>query len=505
MKIKTEKKGMKLKTRIIIAFFMMIILPIVLVSVAAYVFGSYHIDTLRKSYGVESFSADSLTNYLKAFEQMLSQEIGDIEKLAVAEPEKFEDMQFLENLNRQLGEKGACIHVFKNDATYYSGVDQELADKLESVLGKDRMPDLEGGMFFNGQAEVLIRQVSFSFHDDTKGDVFVIMKLNLFQKQVKSFFIDMLFVIIVILIFCSSLFSIWIYRGISVPLKKLRVATNNIKEGNLDFTLDVEMGSEIGELCGDFEDMRKRLRESAEEKVQYDTDNKELISNISHDLKTPITAIKGYAEGIMDGVADTPEKMDKYIRTIYNKSNDMERLINELMFYSKIDTNRIPYTFNKINVAEYFSDCVEEIRMELESKNFKLQYFNYVDEDVVIIADAEQLKRVVNNIVSNALKYNDKPQGIMNMRIKDVGDFIQVEMEDNGQGIAVKSLPYIFDRFYRSDTSRNSTKGGSGIGLSIVKKIIEDHGGQIWANSKEGTGTTMYFVLRKYQEVPINE
>lgn len=505
MKIKKGKKGMKFKTRIIIAFFMMIIMPIVLVSVAAYGFGSYHIDTLRKSYGVESFPADSLTNYLKAFEQVLSHEIGDIETLAGSEPEKFENIQFLEDLNAQLGEKGACIHVFKDDVTYYSGVDQELASQLEGELGKDNLPNLEGGMFFNGQAEVLIRQVSFSFQDDTQGDIFVIMKLNLFQKQVKSFFFDMLFVIILILIFCSLLFSVWIYRGISVPLKKLRIATNNIKEGNLDFTLDVEAGSEIGELCGDFEDMRKRLKESAEEKVQYDTDNKELISNISHDLKTPITAIKGYAEGIIDGVADTPEKMDKYIRTIYNKSNDMERLINELMFYSKIDTNRIPYTFNKINVAEYFSDCVEELRVELESKNFKLQYFNYVEEDVQVIADAEQLKRVVNNIVSNALKYNDKPQGIMNMRIKDVGDFIQVEMEDNGQGILVKSLPYIFDRFYRSDTSRNSTKGGSGIGLSIVKKIIEDHGGQIWANSKEGTGTTMYFVLRKYQEVPINE
>ena len=505
MKIKLEKKGMKLKTRIIIAFFMMIIMPIALVSVAAYGFGSYHINTLRKDYGVETFPVDSLTNYLTAFEQGLSKEIGEIETLAAAEPEKFENTRFLEELNEQLAKKGACMHVFKNDTTYYSGVDQELASLLESILGENRRPDLEGGMFFNGQAQVLIRQVSFEFPDHTTGDIFVIMRLNGFQKQVKSFLFDMLFVIILILIFCSSLFSVWIYRGISVPLKKLRVATNNIKEGNLDFTLDVETGSEIGELCGDFEDMRKRLKESAEEKVQYDMDNKELISNISHDLKTPITAIKGYAEGIIDGVADTPEKMDKYIRTIYNKSNDMERLINELMFYSKIDTNRIPYTFNKINVAEYFSDCVEELRVELESKNFKLQYFNYVDEDVLVIADAEQLKRVVNNIVSNALKYNDKSQGIMNMRIKDVGDFIQVEMEDNGQGIAVKNLPYIFDRFYRSDTSRNSTKGGSGIGLSIVKKIIEDHGGQIWANSKEGTGTTMYFVLRKYQEVPINE
>ena len=95
----------------------------------------------------------------------------------------------------------------------------------------------------------------------------------------------------------------------------------------------------------------------------------------------------------------------------------------------------------------------------------------------------------------------DKPQGKINIRIKDVGDFIQVEIEDNGKGIAQKELPYIFDRFYRTDSSRNSAQGGSGIGLSIVKKIIEDHGGKIWASSKLGTGTVMNFVLRKYQEV----
>ena len=110
--------------------------------------------------------------------------------------------------------------------------------------------------------------------------------------------------------------------------------------------------------------------------------------------------------------------------------------------------------------------------------------------------------RVVNNIVTNAIKYMDKQKGQINVRIKDVGDFIQVEIEDNGKGISARDLPYIFDRFYRTDASRNSSNGGSGIGLSIVKKIIEDHGGKIWATSKEKTGTTMYFVIRKYQEVP---
>ena len=260
---------------------------------------------------------------------------------------------------------------------------------------------------------------------------------------------------------------------------------------------------EIGELCTDFEEMRRRLKESAEEKVESERQNKELISNISHDLKTPIAAVKGYVEGLMDGVADTPEKQEKYIRTIYNKANDMDRLINELSFYSKIDTNRIPYTFEKINVNAYFADCIEELSIEMEEQDIELTYSNYVEGDIQVIADAEQIKRVINNIVGNSVKYIDKPRGRIHIRVKDVGDFVQVEIEDNGKGIASKDLPQIFDRFYRADVSRNSSKGGSGIGLSIVKKIIEDHGGQVWAASKEQTGTVMYFVLRKYQEVPV--
>ena len=111
------------------------------------------------------------------------------------------------------------------------------------------------------------------------------------------------------------------------------------------------------------------------------------------------------------------------------------------------------------------------------------------------------MKRVINDIIRNSVKYLDKRKGIINIRIKDVGDFIEVGIEDNGRGIATRDLPNIFDRFYRTDASRNSQKGGSGIGLSIVKKIIEDHNGRIWATSKEGIGTEIHFVLRKYQEV----
>ena len=307
----------------------------------------------------------------------------------------------------------------------------------------------------------------------------------------------------IILIFTALAIGLWLYRSIATPLVKLKKATQNIKEGNLDFVLDVEGNDEFSQLCQDFEEMRRRLKESTEEKNLIEKENKELISNISHDLKTPITAVKGYVEGIMDGVADTPEKMDRYVRTIYNKTNEMDHLINELTFYSKIDTNRIPYTFSKLNVEDYFSDCAEEVGLELETKGIELVYAHYVENDVVVIADGEQIRRVIHNIIGNAIKYMDKKRGIIQIRVKDVGDFIQVEIEDNGNGIGAKDLPYIFDRFYRTDISRNSSKGGSGIGLSIVKKILEDHGGKVWATSREGIGTIMYFVLRKYQEVPM--
>lgn len=358
-------------------------------------------------------------------------------------------------------------------ATLY-GFSQSQAQKAQAVTESDGT----------------VYDISITDSADSQGRVHVMAK-DLFISE------------FVILISVALVVGLWVYRSIAVPLVKLKKATQNIKEGNLDFVLDVEGKDEFSELCQDFEEMRRRLKESTEEKSLIEKENRELISNISHDLKTPITAVKGYVEGIMDGVADTPEKMDRYVRTIYNKTNEMDHLINELTFYSKIDTNRIPYTFSKLNVEDYFEDCSEEVGLELETRGIELVYANYVEKDVMVIADGEQIRRVIHNIISNAIKYMDKPKGIIQIRIKDVGDFIQIEIEDNGKGIGPKDLPYIFDRFYRTDVSRNSSKGGSGIGLSIVKKILEDHGGKVWATSRLGIGTIMYFVLRKYQEVPM--
>ena len=293
----------------------------------------------------------------------------------------------------------------------------------------------------------------------------------------------------------------WIYSSILRPLDELRHATQKIKDGDLDFTLESENDDEIGQLTEDFEEMRIRLKESQEEKMKSENESKELISNIAHDLKTPITAIQGYAEGILDGVASSPEMMEKYIRTIYNKANDMSRLIDELTYYSNIDTNKIPYNYKKLSVREYFDDCAEEIGLDMESRGIEFAYQNSVAEDVLVIADPEQLRKVINNIVGNSVKYLDKTPGHVSIHVSDIGDFIQCDISDNGCGVAKQDLTRIFERFFRTDASRNSLRGGSGIGLSIVKKIIEDHGGRIWASSVEGEGLTIHFLLRKYMEV----
>ena len=289
----------------------------------------------------------------------------------------------------------------------------------------------------------------------------------------------------------------WAQRNIITPLEKLQEATKNVANGNLNFEIIGHNSDEIGRLCCDFNEMRNRIKENIDSKAAIDESNRELITNISHDLKTPMTTIRGYVEGIMDGVADSPEKMDRYIKTIYNKVNEMDVLINELTLYSKIDLNRIPYDFIGVSAKLYFSDCAEDLLFELEEEGIGFIYYHEITEGVYVYLDHEQLRRVISNIISNAVKYMDKDVPVITFRIRDADDYIQVEISDNGMGISEKDLPNIFERLYRADASRTSYRGGSGIGLAIARKIIVEHGGKIWAESTLGEGTTIFFTIKK--------
>ena len=490
---------MKFRTRLLITSLTMVLLPFLLTSVALLVVGS-HIEDTEAPYGF--FDRDNasyiytIENYSRISEEVLEKVRQQIKE----DPSRLEDTDYLDEMTLDLKDKSSYIIVRKDNEIYYTG-NSSAARKIFPALPEhgNEMPGSEAGYYYS-DIKKLVKEVDFRFSDGSEGSFFVVTSINSLLSRKTLYRMTLAFILV--LVFTSILLTHGIQRGIFTPINQLNTAMQNIAEGNLEYMLTTEEKGEIGELYRNYEDMRLRLKESLDEKFEHEKKNRELISNISHDLKTPITAVKGYVEGIMDGVADTPEKMDKYIKTIYNKANDMDRLINELTTYSGIDNNRIPYNFHRINVAEYFGDCVEEVGLDLESKNIQLNYEDLVEPSRQIIADPEQLKRVISNIISNSIKYLDKERGIIDIRILDEVDSIRVEIEDNGKGIAAKDLPNIFERFYRTDASRNSSQGGSGIGLSIVKKIIEDHGGYIWATSKENEGTCMHFVIRKWLSEP---
>lgn len=489
---------MKFRTRLQVTFVSIIVLPLLLTSMAFVLIGMY-LNSVQQGMGLRDIDYNVMTENVQELTNSTDEAFFILQEQIHTDSTKLEDKEYLEYINSEVSRKATYIIVRKDDELYYAGNESAtkiIFDKLPEY--GEEVPSEETGYYYN-ELEKYVKKIDFLFSDGSEGSVFVVTKMHSLIS--KHLLVDMFIAIAIILVFTSMMLTKWIQKSVFNPVNELNVAMRKIKEGNFDYTLQTDVKGEIGDLYRNYEDMRLRLKESAEEKIQHEKQNKELISNISHDLKTPITAIKGYVEGIMDGVAVTPEKMDKYIKTIYNKANDMDRLINELTVYSGIDNNRIPYNFHRINVADYFGDCVEEVGLDLESKNIELDYSNLVEADTIVIADPEQMKKVINNIISNSVKYMDKPKGKIDIRILDEVDSIRIEIEDNGKGIAQKDLQKVFERFYRTDASRNSAQGGSGIGLSIVKKIVEDHGGYVWVTSKEGEGTCMHFVLRKYIEL----
>lgn len=490
---------MKLTTRLKVSFFIIALMPLVLLSLIVGGLLNMETNAINSYYGIEGDGVTLLYNPAEVMTDIVNQLHADLKVDLAKNPEMLKNPELLQEVADELQKKSIDIVVRKNGEYVFlsSGITIEDAGKILPTYG-DVQGAYENGIYYGAEKDCFIRQLDVLSDNGDKYSISLIGYLGDIVPRLKYFWTESVIAIVVVLIVISALMILWIYRATIIPLNKLREAANNISEGNLDFQVEIAGDDEISQLCRDFEFMRQKLKETAEEKVRSDKESKELISNISHDLKTPITAIKGYVEGLRDGVAVTEEKRDKYLKTIYNKAIEMDRLIDELTLYSKIDTNRIPYSFNKISVKDFFDDCSDSLMVELESKGVDFTYDNQLEEDVDIIADTEQLSRVINNIISNSIKYHADRKTKIELRVKDEGDFIRVEMEDNGKGISKNDLPNIFTRLYRADASRNSATGGSGIGLAIVKKIIEDHGGRIWAESKENVGTNMCFVLRKY-------
>lgn len=497
-------KYMKIRERLVIAFLIIITIPVVLLFAVGGAILSHQLNTLQQSYDVESNTIQILINPLQVFNRLTRGIYNKIQTQSQKNADRFLDISYLRSINEDLESNFSYLIIKRANDYIYVGDKDKFEDVREFLpsFGFDS-PNVDGGYYVNSKGSSLIKQQDFYFSDKCEGIAFVVTSLDTILPQLQASVIQFITSFIIIICFTAIILVLWIYRGILRPLNTLRVATIQMREGNLDCEVKADANDEIGELCADFDKMRIRLKELIESRMQYEETSRELISNISHDLKTPLTAIKGYAEGIMDGVADTPEKMDRYLKTIYTKANAMTGLVDELSFYSKIDTNSMPYNFIAINIDDYFNDCIHELTLDLEVKNIDLGYFNFVDNTQEVWADAEQLKRVISNIISNSAKYIDKAKGIINIRIQDSDNLVLISIEDNGKGIDAGEESHIFERFYRTDASRNSSQGGTGLGLSISKKIIEDHGGKIWATGKLNVGTTIFFTLVKRNDAVI--
>ena len=490
---------MKYHTRLKIAFVIILVFPIILLIMSYGMFGKSQLETIEKNYGIDMDGYKNWFDTTMVMDKISKKTQEEIQQ--AIQNGKFEEdyLDYVDQLNEKQSKIYSYLVVYDRDKFTYIGIPDSMSSNILVGLPVISEEDeLWNNGILSGDTEKYLVYPNYVAHKDgTWGIVYLLAETNRMLPEVQDYLVSfriMSLVIIALMVICLIILA---DKCFVAPMRKLRKAMKTITEGNLACEVKEDYEEELGGLCRDFENMRIHLKEAIDDKMRYDKDTKELISNISHDLKTPLTTIKGYVEGILDGVADSPDKMDRYLKTVYNKANDMERLIGELTLYSKIDTNEIPYNFIKINVKAYFDDCAEEIRTELESRNFVLTYLNYVPDDVCLIADPEQLYRVINNIISNSIKYNNKARGVINIRVREEKEYIHLEIEDNGQGVSPEEAGRIFERFYRTDASRNSRTGGSGIGLSIVKKIVEAHGGTIWAVSNKNVGLTMHILLRK--------
>ncbi|MDB5056023.1 MAG: histidine kinase [Bacilli bacterium] len=366
---------------------------------------------------------------------------------------------------------------------------QQLTDMKQAEHYDDEKIERVGNLIYN------IDQFDFTFGDKSQGSLFFIREVNPIVHFAQKFFPLLLIALLLILILTHSVLTYFVSRSIIRPLKKLKEAAKEIKEGNLDFILTNMSRDEIGQLSVAFEEMRIQLKESIEKQLKYEDNRKELLSNISHDLKTPITSIKGYATGIQDGIANTPEMIEKYIEIICSQAEGMDHLIDELFLFSKLDLKRVPFYLEPVNIGKYLDDFIEELQYDLEKNDVSIEVDLHDLRESFVYIDCEKFKRVMTNIFINSVKYMDKPIKVISIKGKEIANSIVIEITDNGQGIEFESVPFIFDRFYRAEQSRNTTTGGSGLGLAIAKQIVEGHDGEIGVQSSYGESTTIYIRL----------
>lgn len=314
------------------------------------------------------------------------------------------------------------------------------------------------------------------------------------NPTVVHFIIAWAIMAILVVITTGLCIATYMSRIMLSPLRNLSEALDHMKAGELDYEFAGSGDAELQELCSSFEDLRLKLQRDVRITLQRENEQKMLLANISHDIKTPITSIKGYVEGIRDGIADTPEKQQHYLNTIYTKAEAIEQMAENLSIYSKLELGRVVYNREKTDIFAFIKKIADEFAIDLQTADMELTT-DIQDGEAQVLADTEKLRRVFANIITNAIKYKKPGHGSLFIRGEITDNGALISFSDSGRGIAEEDLKRVFDGFYRGDPSRNSKIEGNGLGLSISRRIVNDHGGKIWMRSRAGEGCNVTVLL----------
>lgn len=374
---------------------------------------------------------------------------------------------------------------------------------------------LENGDFSSIQIKEILMNISvnkeYYDHENTKylineedftspnGHVYKIISLNSIVdagNYYRTLIILVFLTFLIVFVVASIIVQNQNMKNIITPITNLTKEMEKLRLGDLDTAITDQGYGEVRELGSAVEELRLQLKDSIYYQQKVDDNRKFLISSISHDLKTPVTSIRGYIDGVLDGVANTEEKKDYYLKKAVEKTNMINVMIEDLLLYSKLDLNQMPFEKEKISIEKYIESCMEDHSEEFRLENKKLIFENELSNPVLVIIDVEKFKRVIQNILDNAKKTIKEETGQLKIILRETNSSVIIEFKDNGKGISKEDLPNVFERFYRADIARKA-KGSSGLGLAIAKQIVEGLGGRIWAISEIEQGASFIISLKK--------
>lgn len=483
---------MTIKQKIRLSNILMVLLPLIVSALAAAVslntsLGSYW-HSLQTMYqdekGIQSAQSLIYTYQMALWENNWG------ENGSKAHSGPIQRSETMDHLEKKLSKMGYHILVKKNGNILYSNITEADMETAVEIVGTA----LHTAKTVTASTED-ISVIKNTFTHEEKEFAIIAINNGQGEQQVESYLQNyiMKYVLIFLALFFGTtvivnwILSCWISRSVLIPLKKLSRGTKEIMEGNLDTNVDYHQPDEFGQVCRDFEEMRRYLKQSVEERLEYENRRKEMISGVSHDLRTPLTSIGGYLDGLMEGIADTPEKRNRYLNAIKTRTMDLERLVDSLSEYNRLGSGQVTYHMEYGDLKCFFEQYLSLYKEEAKSNRVKI-FLKAKEPSYPAYIDGNELKRVFDNLFTNTIRYRERTKSIVMIRLErtDGGAWITVTFSDDGPGVPEESLERIFETFYRVDGARSQSGKGSGIGLAVVKEIIAGHGGEVRAESDHG-------------------